>query len=55
MQCKIKFKLCTRDMNTHKNYKMKNDYTLFSYKLDTNFKKYNVRSMIYSIDSIEWE
>ena len=34
---------------------MKIDYTLFSYKLDTNFKKYIVKSMTYNCVSIEWE
>ena len=29
--------------------------TLFSYKLDTNFKKYIVKSMTYNCVSIEWE
>ena len=34
---------------------MKIDYTLFSYKLDTNFKKYIVKSMTYKRVIIEWE
>ena len=34
---------------------MKIDYTLFSYKLDTNFKKYIVKSMTYNSMVIEWE
>ena len=31
------------------------DDTIFSYKLDTNFKKYIVKSMTYNFVSIEWE
>jgi len=35
--------------------KMIIDDTLFLYKLDTNFKKYIVKSMTYNYVSIEWE